>query len=182
MHDEFLSFMCLQCVGRALRGKTDYGIMIFADKVCMHVLVRIVCNLFVFSATLGPETPSSLIIINFFLFGAEVWKTWQEEQASSMDSGAVCNLFSLVYFVSSSECSFVLWILQEHLSDSLSNLSTEESIQVRLLFIYTFFVIDLYGWVWFLTSNFTVILKIEVRYTYVLVQCHSNERLLCVIT
>ena len=23
-----------QCVGRALRGKTDYGIMVFADKVC----------------------------------------------------------------------------------------------------------------------------------------------------
>lgn len=23
----------IQCVGRALRGKTDYGIMIFADKV-----------------------------------------------------------------------------------------------------------------------------------------------------
>lgn len=23
----------MQCVGRALRGKTDYGIMIFADKV-----------------------------------------------------------------------------------------------------------------------------------------------------
>lgn len=22
-----------QCVGRAIRGKTDYGIMIFADKV-----------------------------------------------------------------------------------------------------------------------------------------------------
>lgn len=23
-----------QCVGRAIRGKTDYGLMIFADKVC----------------------------------------------------------------------------------------------------------------------------------------------------
>lgn len=23
----------MQCVGRALRGKTDYGIMVFADKV-----------------------------------------------------------------------------------------------------------------------------------------------------
>lgn len=22
-----------QCVGRAIRGKTDYGIMVFADKV-----------------------------------------------------------------------------------------------------------------------------------------------------
>ena len=25
--------LSLQCVGRALRGKTDYGIMVFADKV-----------------------------------------------------------------------------------------------------------------------------------------------------
>jgi hypothetical protein len=27
-----------QCVGRVLRGKTDYGIMIFADKVHMRDL------------------------------------------------------------------------------------------------------------------------------------------------
>lgn len=26
-----------QCVGRALRGKTDYGLMIFADKVNFYV-------------------------------------------------------------------------------------------------------------------------------------------------
>lgn len=34
---DFLTFDALrhasQCVGRAIRGKTDYGIMIFADKV-----------------------------------------------------------------------------------------------------------------------------------------------------
>ena len=28
-----MSASFMQCVGRALRGKTDYGIMIFADKV-----------------------------------------------------------------------------------------------------------------------------------------------------
>ena len=35
--DDFLTFDALrhaaQCVGRAIRGKMDYGIMIFADKV-----------------------------------------------------------------------------------------------------------------------------------------------------
>lgn len=35
---EFLGFDAMrnaaQCVGRALRGKTDWGLMIFADKVC----------------------------------------------------------------------------------------------------------------------------------------------------
>ena len=34
---EFLSFDAIrnaaQCVGRALRGKTDWGLMVFADKV-----------------------------------------------------------------------------------------------------------------------------------------------------
>lgn len=37
--NDFLTFDAMrhaaQCVGRALRGKTDYGIMIFADKVSM---------------------------------------------------------------------------------------------------------------------------------------------------
>jgi len=34
---EFLTFDAMrqaaQCVGRVIRGKTDYGLMIFADKV-----------------------------------------------------------------------------------------------------------------------------------------------------
>lgn len=36
--NDFLTFDAMrhaaQCVGRAIRGKTDYGIMVFADKVC----------------------------------------------------------------------------------------------------------------------------------------------------
>lgn len=36
--NDFLTFDAMrhaaQCVGRALRGKTDYGLMVFADKVC----------------------------------------------------------------------------------------------------------------------------------------------------
>lgn len=36
--NDFLTFDAMrhaaQCVGRAIRGKTDYGLMIFADKVC----------------------------------------------------------------------------------------------------------------------------------------------------
>jgi hypothetical protein len=41
---EFLGFDAMrtaaQCVGRVLRGKTDWGLMIFADKVCLlsHML------------------------------------------------------------------------------------------------------------------------------------------------
>jgi hypothetical protein len=35
---EFLGFDAMrnaaQCVGRVLRGKTDWGLMVFADKVC----------------------------------------------------------------------------------------------------------------------------------------------------
>ena len=35
---DFLTFDAMrqaaQCVGRVIRGKSDYGIMIFADKVC----------------------------------------------------------------------------------------------------------------------------------------------------
>jgi len=27
-----------QCVGRVLRGKTDWGLMVFADKVCPRYL------------------------------------------------------------------------------------------------------------------------------------------------
>jgi DNA excision repair protein ERCC-2 len=38
--NEFLSFDAMrnsaQCVGRIIRGKTDYGIMIFADKVSFY--------------------------------------------------------------------------------------------------------------------------------------------------
>ena len=37
--NDFLTFDAMrhaaQCVGRALRGKTDYGIMLFADKVSL---------------------------------------------------------------------------------------------------------------------------------------------------
>jgi len=40
--NDFLTFDAMrhaaQCVGRALRGKTDYGIMCFADKVRLHLL------------------------------------------------------------------------------------------------------------------------------------------------
>lgn len=37
--NDFLTFDAMrhaaQCVGRAIRGKTDYGLLIFADKVSM---------------------------------------------------------------------------------------------------------------------------------------------------
>lgn len=38
--NDFLTFDAMrhaaQCVGRVLRGKTDYGLMVFADKVRSH--------------------------------------------------------------------------------------------------------------------------------------------------
>ena len=41
---EFLGFDAMrnaaQCVGRVLRGKTDWGLMVFADKVRVFVVVR----------------------------------------------------------------------------------------------------------------------------------------------
>lgn len=43
-----------QCVGRAIRGKTDYGIMVFADKVtiiiinCTSLLVIDSLTIFIF--------------------------------------------------------------------------------------------------------------------------------------
>lgn len=54
-----------QCVGRAIRGKTDYGLMIFADKVrafgtwCVKGLRGIVGP---FLTTLIIDTDSTLII------------------------------------------------------------------------------------------------------------------------
>ena len=43
--NDFLTFDAMrhaaQCVGRALRGKTDYGIMLFADKVSAQNLAHI---------------------------------------------------------------------------------------------------------------------------------------------
>jgi len=41
---DFLIFdamrQCAQCVGRVIRGKNDYGLMIFADKVNIYKLKR----------------------------------------------------------------------------------------------------------------------------------------------
>lgn len=37
-----IDFFVFQCVGRAIRGKTDYGVMVFADKVShMHIQLSI---------------------------------------------------------------------------------------------------------------------------------------------
>ena len=45
--NDFLTFDAMrhaaQCVGRALRGKTDYGILVFADKVC--ILLQFLCEM-----------------------------------------------------------------------------------------------------------------------------------------
>lgn len=45
---EFLGFDAMrnaaQCVGRVLRGKTDWGLMVFADKVCGTPLSLFKCG------------------------------------------------------------------------------------------------------------------------------------------
>lgn len=45
--NDFLTFDAMrhaaQCVGRAIRGKTDYGIMVFADKVNLFGEQPVVC-------------------------------------------------------------------------------------------------------------------------------------------
>ena len=45
--NDFLTFDAMrhaaQCVGRAIRGKTDYGLMIFADKVRDECLWAEIC-------------------------------------------------------------------------------------------------------------------------------------------
>ena len=49
---EFLAFdamrVAAQCVGRIIRGKSDYGLMVFADKVrlCSHNLIDTTCYQF----------------------------------------------------------------------------------------------------------------------------------------
>jgi len=52
---DFLTFDAMrhaaQCVGRVIRGKTDYGIMIFADKVCHQLLYETILPFFMSSWT-----------------------------------------------------------------------------------------------------------------------------------
>lgn len=74
-----------QCVGRAIRGKTDYGIMIFADK-----------------------------------------RFARADKRSKLPK----------------------WI-QEHLRDSLCNLSTEEAVQVKLLLMYMLVTVLSYNLMFF---------------------------------
>lgn len=46
---EFLGFDAMrnaaQCVGRVLRGKTDWGLMVFADKVSQSLYVLVLIGL-----------------------------------------------------------------------------------------------------------------------------------------
>ena len=49
--NDFINFDAMrhaaQCLGRAIRGKTDYGLMILADKVTVILALFIVNNCFV---------------------------------------------------------------------------------------------------------------------------------------
>lgn len=50
--NDFLTFDAMrhaaQCVGRAIRGKTDYGLMVFADKVWVQGPCQPGCSLVIF--------------------------------------------------------------------------------------------------------------------------------------
>lgn len=92
-----------QCVGRAIRGKTDYGIMVFADKVSL--LIEIFFN---------TNIEAKLFLLNKlynFIFFALLQRFSRIDKRSKLPK----------------------WI-QEHLNDSLCNLSTEEAIQVTSIF------------------------------------------------
>lgn len=52
-----------QCVGRVLRGKTDWGLMVFADKVCKKSW-----KLSVKLSNEGVGFPSGPLILIFFSF------------------------------------------------------------------------------------------------------------------
>lgn len=82
--NDFLTFDAMrhaaQCVGRAIRGKTDYGIMVFADKVNLFREQSVACiykNIFAFC-------------INVFFFHAyataEIFKNRQAKQITEMDT------------------------------------------------------------------------------------------------
>lgn len=85
-----------QCVGRAIRGKTDYGIMVFADKVSYYEKHKI-------------------CVFQFFLVGEKLIKFALK----------ILQRFSR----SDKRNKLPKWI-QEHLTDNLCNLSTEEAVQL----------------------------------------------------
>lgn len=96
-----------QCVGRAIRGKTDYGIMVFADKVNLFWLriVFIQCPKINAKIFLKRYSSSMSFLLHF--------------------SYIILQRFSRI----DKRSKLPKWI-QEHLSDNLCNLSTEEAIQV----------------------------------------------------
>lgn len=70
-----------QCVGRVIRGKTDYGIMVFADKVNLfgeQSIIRTYKNISAFCN-----------VMNFFHVYAitEIFKNRQAKQITEMDTG-----------------------------------------------------------------------------------------------
>ena len=59
-----------QCVGRVLRGKTDWGLMVFADKVCKKSW-----KLSVKLSNEGVGFPSGPLILIFFLLNRYIPNT-----------------------------------------------------------------------------------------------------------
>lgn len=97
-----------QCVGRAIRGKTDYGIMVFADKVNLFLL-RII---FIQCAKINAKIFLRRYNYDFLLYYIILQRFSRIDKRSKLPK----------------------WI-QEHLNDSLCNLSTEEAIQVFLIYL-----------------------------------------------
>lgn len=79
--NDFLTFDAMrhaaQCVGRAIRGKTDYGLMIFADKVSG-----------LWRPDRPPETCSAHPRVRSSFLAAALRPSGQTRQAPSLDSGA----------------------------------------------------------------------------------------------
>lgn len=99
-----------QCVGRAIRGKTDYGLMVFADKVELRALLG---------------TPAYPIPLHH-----------RDRVVGSLDSnlGWLSPPFSQRFSRADKRGKLPRWI-QEHLTDSNLNLTVDEGVQVAKYFL-----------------------------------------------
>lgn len=111
--NDFLTFDAMrhaaQCVGRAIRGKTDYGLMIFADKVSVAV------------------TPTSIL-------PAVNSKLCRNSTGAKLQLLNNCVCRRQRYARADKRGKLPRWI-QEHISDGSLNLTIDETIQLSKHFL-----------------------------------------------
>lgn len=100
-----------QCVGRAIRGKTDYGLMVFADKV-------------------GFGAPGTLVQL------AQLPHRVQgSPRAAWVPTWGLMSLPLLQRFARADKRGKLPRWIQEHLTDSNLNLTVDEGVQVAKYFL-----------------------------------------------